>query len=151
MFGKLQLRVLGAVTVLILAGCGGGTVSETPPDEALREQIHAATGHEPQSCVDYRSRDALILITDQSITECVIVNPSSNLTIRNQGTSPATFVASDPGGNMVVRHVRIEADLGPGDEYVISPTSELVGDGVYPYWVRGSQPEGKTGSLVVRS
>jgi plastocyanin len=145
---------LGLTTccLLLAAACADPVPGATPPPEELREQIHAATGHEPTSCTDFRGSAAEIEITTTGFSpECLIVSAGSRLTVVNNDFREHSLTVSDPTGNLVVRHIRVDAALQPGDEYLLDPVDSLLGVGIYPFWSKGDQQEGFTGSLIVRS
>jgi plastocyanin len=142
-------RLVLAVTVL--AACADPLPTTRPPDEELREQIHAATGHEPPECTDFTAGDATITITATGFgPECVMVAPGSMLTVTNETDDEHTFTVSDGSGNVVVRHIRVDEVLPPDAAYDLAPVDDLLGEGIYPFWSKGHQEEGFNGTLIVR-
>lgn len=139
------------VLLLALAGCGEELPTTAPPDSELREQIHAATGHEPPDCIDFTGGDAEIVITDDGFeSECVVAAAGSGLTIRNDTSEEHIFMASDPANNEVGRHIRVEEVIPGGGVFTLDPIEETLGPEIYPFWSKGHQEQGFAGSLIVR-
>lgn len=140
-----------AALVVVFGACSEPLPTTAPPDSELREQIHAATGHEPPDCTDFTSGAAEIVITaDGFDPDCALVAVDRGLTIRNETSEEHTFMASDPANNAVGRHIRIEEVIPPGTETSLDPVEDTVGAGIYPFWSKGHQEEGFAGSLIVR-
>lgn len=140
-----------AFLMLLVAACGEELPTTAPPDSELREQIHAATGHEPPDCTDFTGGDAEIVITDDGFEpECAFVAAGSGLTVRNDTEQEHIFMASDPANNEVGRHIRVEEVISAGDEVTLDPVEETLGPEIYPFWSKGHQEEGFAGSLIVR-
>lgn len=140
-----------AVLVLTLVACGEELPTTAPPDSELREQIHAATGHEPPQCTDFSGGEAEIVITDDGFEpECVSVAADAGLVVRNDTDEEHTFMASDPADNEVGRHIRVEEVIPAGGEVMLDPVDETLGPEIYPFWSKGHQEQGFAGSLIVR-
>jgi hypothetical protein len=123
-----------------------------PTPEELREQIHAATGHEPTHCTDMTEADGeLVLGAAGPEPKCLIVASDSPLRIINTDQAPHTFLVSDPANSQLGRHIRVEAEIAADETYVIQPVSSLLGVGIYPYWLKGEQEQGHAGTIIVRS
>ncbi len=141
--------VLGLVVMAWLTSCSEPLPTTRPPDSELREQIHAATGHEPTDCTDFAGSDAVIAITDTGFEpECAMVATDSTLVVENQSGEEHTFTVSDGAGGDVVRHIRVDETLAPDGEYELVVEDQL-GPAIYPFWSKGHQEEGYTGTLIV--
>jgi plastocyanin len=139
-----------AALVLALAACGEELPTTAPPESELREQIHAATGHEPPACTDFTGGEAEIVITDEGFEpECALVTADGGLSVRNETDDEHTFTVSDPANNTVGRQIRVDEVLIQGAEVTLDPIAETLGSGIYPFWSKGHQEQGFTGSLIV--
>ena len=137
--------------VVVLGACSEPLPTTAPPDSELREQIHAATGHEPPDCTDFTGGAAQIVITDEGFEpDCALVAAGRRLTVRNDTSEEHTFMASDPANNDVGRHIRIEEVLPAGAEITLDPLGATLGPEIYPFWSKGHQEEGFAGTLIVR-
>ncbi len=145
-------RSLAAGFVMLVGvACSEPTPTSRPPDEVLREHIHAATGHEPPACTDFAKGDALITITETGFEpDCLMVNTAASLTVVNETSTEHTFMVSDGADSLVVRHIRVEEAIPPGGEYVLDPVESLIGEEIYPFWSKGYQEQGYGGTLIVR-
>lgn len=153
MASRLRFTVgLLALGLALTTACSEPLPVEAPPPEELREQIHAATGHEPAECTDFRGGAAELAVTETGFsTDCLIIMASSELVVVNEDEVAHTFTIGDPADNLVGRHIRVDVTLEPGDEYVLIPDDAFLGPGVYPFWSKGDQEEGFAGSLIVRT
>jgi hypothetical protein len=140
-----------AVLAVALGACSEPLPTTAPPESELREQIHAATGHEPPNCTDFTGGNAEIVITaDGFEPDCALVAAGRALILRNETDEEHTFMASDPANNEVGRHIRIEEVLPAGAEITLDPLEATLGPEIYPFWSKGHQEEGFAGSLIVR-
>lgn len=140
-----------AALVVVLGACSEPLPTTAPPEEELREQIHAATGHEPPDCTDFTGGDAEIVITTDGFEpDCAIVAAGRSLTVRNDTSEEHTFMASDPANNDVGRHIRIEEVIPAGAGITLDPVESTLGPEIYPFWSKDHQEEGFAGSLIVR-
>jgi plastocyanin len=150
-FGRIHRVIRLLLAAILLAACADPLPTTSPPDQELREQIHAATGHEPPECTDFTSGVATITITAAGFEpECAMVSAGSELSVTNQTDDDHTFTVSDGSGNVVVRHIRVDESLPPGARYDLEPVDSLLGEGIYPFWSKGHQEEGFAGTLIVR-
>lgn len=148
----IRRSLVAALVVLVGVACSEPAPTARPPDEVLREHIHAATGHEPPACTDFAEGDALITITDTGFEpDCLMVNTAASLTVSNETSAEHTFIVSDGADSLVVRHTRIEEVIPPGGEYVLDPVESLIGEEIYPFWSKGNQEQGYAGTLIVRT
>ena len=139
-------------TVLILAlvaACSNapGVTTTTVGTEALRDQIHAATGHDPEACTSMMGESASIRIDDViAIPDCIIVQEGARLIVSNASSVHQRFAVSDPP-NVNVRHDIYVLDIPVGSEQAIPEVGERTQSGVYPFYIRGGEPF--SGFLVV--
>lgn len=140
-----------AALAVVLGACSEPLPTTAPPDSELREQIHAATGHEPPDCTDFTGGAAEIVITDEGFEpDCALVAAGRGLTVRNDTGEEHTFMASDPANNDVGRQIRIEEVIPAGAEITLDPVEATLGPEIYPFWSKGYQEEGFAGTLIVR-
>jgi hypothetical protein len=135
--------------VVIVAACST-TPSETPADpteaiEGMREQIHAATGHDPEACTSMMGETASIRIGDE-IPDCIILQESAELIVSNDTTFEQRFAVSDPPSQNVRNNIYV-LDIPAGAEGSIPEVGERTNSGVYPFYIRGGEPF--SGFLVV--
>jgi hypothetical protein len=115
--------------------------------DALREQIHAATGHDPEACTSMMGETASIQIDDViDIPDCIIVQEGAELVVTNASRVDQRFAVSDPP-NVNVRHDIYVLDIPVGSEGAIPEVGERTQSGVYPFYIRGGEPF--SGFLVV--
>ncbi|MCI0424776.1 MAG: hypothetical protein L0Z47_02865 [Actinobacteria bacterium] len=139
-------------SLLVLTACSDPAPVTAPTPEELREQIHAATGHEPTHCTDMTGGEGVLRVGGNGPDpECLIVSAESGLTVINTDGATHTFLVSDPANTDVVRHIRVEAVIEGDGQYVLDPVSSLLGVGIYPYWLKGEQESGQAGTMIVRS
>jgi hypothetical protein len=137
--------------LVMLAGCSGDpaatSVHSTAPSEELREQIHAATGHDPEACTSMMGETASIQIDDiMAIPDCIIVQEGTELVVSNASSVDQRFAVSDPA-NVNVRHDIYVLEIPVGSEGAIPEVGERTQSGVYPFYIRGGEPF--SGFLVV--
>lgn len=128
-------------TALLLAACGATPPAaqvELPAD--IRDQLHAASGHAEEDCVDLRSTRAAIAITVNGFDpECAIVSKGQSITIRNLQPEFDTWIVADPENNLVPRHIRLMRELESGDMEEIARIGEWAPTGVWPCYGRESR------------
>jgi len=133
--------------VLVVACSNASEVTTTVAADALREQIHAVTGHDPEACTSMMGERASIQIDDViAIPDCIIVQESAELVVTNASSVDQRFAVSDPP-NVNVRHDIYVLDIPVGSEGAISEVGERTQSGVYPFYIRGGEPF--SGFLVV--
>jgi hypothetical protein len=140
--------------VLLLAACAAApptalSTSTSTPEQAaaLREQIHAATGHEPEACTAMMGETVSIEIGDViAIPDCIIVQEGAELVVTNASSVEQRFAISDPP-NINVRHDIYVLEIPVGSEQAIAEVGERTQSGVYPFYIRGGEPF--SGFLVV--
>ena len=135
--------------VVIVAACST-TPGETPADatdaiEGMREQIHAATGHDPEACTSMMGETASIRIGDE-IPDCIILQESAELIVSNDTAFEQRFAVSDPPSQNVRNNIYV-LDIPAGAEGSIPEVGERTNSGVYPFYIRGGEPF--SGFLVV--
>jgi len=119
----------------------------TVATEALREQIHAATGHDPEACTSMMGESASIRIADViDIPDCIIVQEGAELVVSNASSVEQRFAVSDPP-SVNVRHDIYVLEIPVGSEEAIPEIGERTQSGVYPFYIRGGEPF--SGFLVV--
>lgn len=142
--------MLSLLAVACLVSCADTVPTTRPPDSELREQIHAATGHEPADCTDFTNGDGVISITATGFEpECAIVGVDSTLVVENRSDAEHTFTVSDGADSQVVRHIRVDETLAPDADYELL-VEDLLGPAIYPFWSKGHQEDGFAGTLIVR-
>ena len=135
----------------VVAACSttpAGTTSDaTQAIENIREQIHAATGHDPEACTSMVGETASIRIGDEiAIPECIILQEHTELVVSNDSSVDQRFAVSDaPSQN--VRHDIYVLEIPAGAEGSIPEVGERTNSGVYPFYIRGGEPF--SGFLVV--
>ena len=138
------------VSVLVLGtACSSGPAATTTTAsvEVLREQIHAATGHDPEACISMMGEMVSIQIDDViSIPDCIIVQESAELVVTNASSVQQRFAVSDPA-NVNVRHDIYVLEIPAGSKEAIPEVGERTQSGVYPFYIRGGEPF--SGFLVV--
>jgi hypothetical protein len=150
--GARRLAIVALAMSAVLVACSEDLPVDTPTDAELREQIHAATGHEPEQCSDNRNHDAELVIGESGVEpKCIIVSKGASLTIINADGQAHRFFVGDPANNEVGRHIRVDAQIESQGEYELDEVASLLGVGIYPYWVQGAQEDGFEGTIVVRS
>lgn len=143
------MRRWSLALVVTVAACSSGPAVTTAPtdDEALREQIHAATGHDPEACTSMLGETASIQIDDEpAIPDCIIVQEGSELVVSNASSVDQRFAVSDPPG-VSGRHDIYVLEIPVGSEGAIPEVGERTNSGVYPFYIRGGEPF--SGFLVV--
>lgn len=136
---------------LSVGACSDPRPTTSPPDSELREQIHAATGHEPPECTDFGTASAEVVVTDTGFEpSCLSVSRSSAITITNRTAAEHRFIVGDPATSLVGRHIRVDEVVPAGGEYTLDPVESLLGEEFYPFWSQGLQDEGYAGTLIVR-
>lgn len=138
-----------ALILALVAACsnGAGVTTNTVSTEALRDQIHAATGHDPEACTAMMGESASIRIDDViAIPECIIVQEGAELIVANASSVEQRFAVSDPPG-VNVRHDIYVLDIPVGSEESIPEVGNRTQSGVYPFYIRGGEPF--SGFLVV--
>src|SRR5688572_26471980 len=105
--------------VVIAAACStspGGTPADAAGAiEDMREQIHAATGHDPEACTSMMGEKASIRIGDEgsAIPGCIILQEHAELVVSNESSVDQRFAVSDPP-NQNVRHDIYVLEIPPG-------------------------------------
>ena len=145
------MRGLIASLAVAMAACSGApavTTAATPlTPEQVREQVHAATGHDPEACTSMIGETASIAIDDAiAIPGCIIVQESTQLVISNNSSVDQRFAVSDPP-NLNVRHDIYVLEIPRGAQGSIPQVGERTNSGVYPFYIRGGEPF--SGFLVV--
>ena len=138
-----------ALVLALVAACsnGSGVITTTVTPEALRDQIHAATGHDPEACTAMMGESASIRIDDKiAIPDCIIVQEGAELTVSNASSVEQRFAVSDPPGVNVRNDIYV-LDIPVGSEASIPEVGERTQSGVYPFYIRGGEPF--SGFLVV--
>ena len=140
------------IAVATVATACSTTPAGTPPDpsqatDAVREQIHAATGHDPDACTSMMGETASIRIEDEvAIPECIILQEHTELVVSNDSSVEQRFAISD-APNQNVRHDIYVLEIPAGAEGSIPEVGERTNSGVYPFYIRGGEPF--SGFLVV--
>lgn len=138
-----------ALLLALVAACsnGSGVSTTTVATEGLREQIHAATGHDPEACTSMMGKSASIRIEDViAIPDCIIVQEGAELIVSNASSVEQRFAVSDPPGVNVRNDIYV-LDIPVGSEESIPEVGERTQSGVYPFYIRGGKPF--SGFLVV--
>jgi hypothetical protein len=140
------------IAVAVVAAACSTAPNGTPPDatpaiEELREQIHAATGHDPEACTSMIGETASIRIGDAiAIPECIILQEHTELVVSNDSSVDQRFAVSDPP-TQNVRHDIYVLEIPAGAEGSIPEVGERTNSGVYPFYIRGGEPF--SGFLIV--
>jgi hypothetical protein len=135
--------------VVLVGACSTSpeATTTTVPAEALREQIHAATGHDPEACTSMMGETASIQIDDViAIPDCIIVQEDAELVVSNASSVEQRFAVSDPP-TVNVRHDIYVLEIPAGSQGAIPEIGERTQSGVYPFYIRGGEPF--SGFLVV--
>lgn len=145
------MRDLLAFLAIVAAGCSAApavtTISIAPTPAQLREQIHAATGHDPEACISMTGDTASFAIDDAvAMPGCVIVQESTRLVVSNKTEVDQRFAISDPP-SINGRHDIYVLEIPSGEEGSIPEVGERTNSGVYPFYIRGGEPF--SGFLVV--
>jgi hypothetical protein len=145
------MRGLIACLAVMAAACSAAstvtTVGGSVTEEQVREQIHAATGHDPEACTTMAGEIASIAIDEAlAIPECIIVQEGARLVVANQTGVDQRFAISDPPG-VNGRHDIYVLEIPSGAEDSIPEVGERTNSGVYPFYIRGGEPF--SGFLVV--
>lgn len=133
----------------LVAACSAAPAATTTPVEveALREQIHAATGHDPEACTSMMGDTASIQIEDVvAIPDCIIIQEGAQLIVANASSVDQRFAVSDPP-SVNVRHDIYVLEIPAGSQDAIPEVGERTQSGVYPFYIRGGEPF--SGFLVV--
>jgi len=126
---------------------GGTPTDATRAIEEMREQIHAATGHDPEGCTSMMGETASIRIGDAiTIPGCIILQEHTELVVSNESSVDQRFAVSDPP-NQNVRHDIYVLEIPVGAEGSIPEVGERTDSGVYPFYIRGGEPF--SGFLIV--
>lgn len=129
------------LAILGLVACRSGTdnVNSDIPD-VIRDQLHAAAGHEPGDCTDLRSGPAVIEITPDGFSpDCAIVSKDQSVLVRNTQRADDTWVVADPENNLVPRHIRLLLEIPSGTETTVDRIGEWAPSGVWPCYGRESR------------
>ena len=145
------MRGLIASVAILAAACSaapaGTTIPTAPTPEQIREQIHAATGHDPEACASMTGDTASISIDDNvAIPDCIIVQENTHLVVSNETDVDQRFAISDPP-SINGRHDIYVLEIPSGEEGSIPAVGERTNSGVYPFYIRGGEPF--SGFLVV--
>ena len=138
-----------ALILALVAACSNrsGATTTAVANEALRDQIHAATGHDPEACTAMMGESASIRIDDViAIPDCIIVQEGAELIVSNASSVEQRFAVSDPP-SVNVRHDLYVLDIPVGSKESIPEVGERTQSGVYPFYIRGGEPF--SGFLVV--
>jgi hypothetical protein len=137
---------LGVVVAACSASPAVTTTAALSPEE-LRQQIHEATGHDPEACTSMMGEVASIAIDDAiAIPDCIIVQESAQLVVSNETGVDQRFAVSDPP-SINGRHDIYVLEIPSGTEGSIPEVGERTNSGVYPFYIRGGEPF--SGFLVV--
>jgi hypothetical protein len=137
--------------VVVMAACStapaGTTVDPATAVETMREQIHAATGHDPDACTSMIGDIAEIHIGDPiAMPDCIILQEQTELIVSNDSDIDQRFAVSDPP-SVNVRNDIYVLEIPPGGQGSIPEVGERTQSGVYPFYIRGGEPF--SGFLVV--
>ncbi len=81
-----------------------------------------------------------------AIPDCIIIQESAQLVVRNASSVHQRFAVSDPP-SVNVRHDIYVLEIPAGSEVAIPEVGEKTQSGVYPFYIRGGEPF--SGFLVV--
>lgn len=144
------MRGLIVSLVVVVAACSASpAVTTTAPlsPEELRQQIHEATGHDPEACTSMMGETASIAIDEAiAIPDCIIVQEGAQLVVSNETGVDQRFAVSDPP-SINGRHDIYVLEIPSGTEGSIPEVGERTNSGVYPFYIRGGEPF--SGFLVV--
>ena len=149
------MRGLIASLAVVVAACSGApavitvetTLTPALTPEQMREQVHAATGHDPEACTSMTGETASIAINDAvDLPDCIIVQEGTQLVVANETDVDQRFAVSDPP-SLNGRHDIYVLEIPSGAEGSIPEVGERTNSGVYPFYIRGGEPF--SGFLVV--
>lgn len=127
--------------LLASVACSGG--DQTGPDlpDNIRDQLHAATGHEPDECIDLRASEAVIEINDEGfLPACAIVASDQNVSVVNRLEFDEAWIVADPPTEAEIpRHTRMVFEVATGAIGIVEAIGDHVGSGVWPCYGRESR------------
>lgn len=130
-----------ALMLLGLVACGEGDQAGPDLPDNIRDQLHAATGHEPEECTDLRAGEAVIEITDDGfLPACAIVATDQTVSVVNRlEFDEAWIVADAPTEAEIPRHTRMVFEVAAGATGIVEAIGDHVGSGVWPCYGRESR------------
>ncbi len=135
---------------LLLAGCG---TADPLTVTTNREDVHAATGHDPLDgdCADRREDSVELVVTDGGFEPaCLIVTTDSILSVSNRSSVDHTFNVVDPPGPNP-RHTLIELSIPSGATVTVGRIGDTLGVGSWPFYSVTGDEGRPQGTLTVRS
>ena len=138
------------VVALLVAGCGAAASTTVTAD---REDVHAATGHDPVDgdCADRREAAVELLVTDGGFDPaCLIVTTDSVLSVSNRSSVDHTFNVVDPPGPNP-RHTLIELTIPAGATVEVGRIGDTLGVGSWPFYSVTGGKDRPQGTLMVIS
>ncbi|MGQ0847953.1 MAG: hypothetical protein ACT4OP_02310 [Actinomycetota bacterium] len=134
------LSALVALTSLFAACSGPSEPATVDVPQEIRDQLHAATGHTIEDCVDLRGGTALIEINDGGfLPECSIVSRDQSVELTNRQDLDDTWIVADPENNLVPRHIRLLREVAAGEQVRVERIGEFAPTGVWPCYGRESR------------
>lgn len=134
--------------------CGSDEPDVARDPNQSREDVHAATGHEPApaDCTNLTGEPTAVVVQRATTfqPDCLIVSGAQQLTVRNESADPHTFTVVDPPGGVNPRHILIDLEARAGGGVAVG-VGETLGPGSYPFYCRFHQAEGMSGTMIVRS
>jgi len=130
-----------ALILLALVACGGGDQTGPNLPDNIRDQLHAATGHDPDDCIDLRASDAVIEINDEGfLPACAIVASDQNVSVVNRLEFDEAWIVADPPTEAEIpRHTRMVFEVATGATGIVETIGDHVGSGVWPCYGRESR------------
>jgi hypothetical protein len=138
------------VLAVLLAGCGAATPATVTSE---REDLHAATGHDPMEgdCADRRDEVVELVVADDGFEPaCLIVTTESVLSIHNRSSVDHTFNVVDPPGPNP-RHTLIELTIPAGSTVEVGRVGDTLAVGSWPFYSLTGGKDRPQGTLTVRS
>ena len=148
-------RLVPAFVLCVATACGSDQPDSAGDPNQDREEIHAATGHEPApaDCADLSGgRNAELAQRRMAFEpDCLIVSVDQTISVTNHDGVPHTLTVVDPPGGPNPRHVRIDVEAEGGERVEVGRVGASMNAGSYPFYCRFHQAEGMTGTLIIRS
>jgi hypothetical protein len=138
------------VVALFVAGCEAAASTTVTAD---REDVHAATGHDPVDgdCADRTEAAVELLVTDGGFDpSCLIVTTDSVLSVNNRTSVDHTFNVVDPPGPNP-RHTLIELTIPAGTTVEVGRVGDTLGVGSWPFYSVTGGKDRPQGTLTVMS
>jgi hypothetical protein len=135
---------------VLLAGCAAATPATVT---AAREDLHAATGHDPNEgdCADRRDEVVELVVADDGFEPtCLIVTTESVLSVSNKAAVDHTFNVVDPPGPNP-RHTLIEVNIPAGKTVEVGRVGDTLSVGSWPFYSVTGGKDRPQGTLTVRS